>query len=142
VAASARLCSIRESVHACNEADNDRGFAWRRRRRSLSVRRWLGCAGQGHARAHRHASAPWLRGYAHASTGLRRGLDVALSATSARPVGQAARGFVVELLAWHPDWNSDGRQRRSVDGMPRHITANSTAQGVWRTHGPPCGTGW
>jgi hypothetical protein len=101
-----------------------------------------GCAGQGHARAHRHASAPWLRGYAHASTGLRRGLDVALSATSARPVGQAARGFVVELLAWHPDWSSDGRQWRSVDGTPRHITANSTAQGGRRTHGPPCGTGW
>jgi hypothetical protein len=111
-------------------------------RTSLARVRWKGGALDKAMRAHRHASAPWLRGYAHASTGLRRGLDVALSATSARPVGQAARGFVVELLAWHPDWSSDGRQRRSVDGMPRHITANSTAQGGRRTHGPPCGTGW
>jgi hypothetical protein len=85
---------------------------------------WTGPCG-----AHGHASAPWLRGYVCASTGLHRGLDAVLSAASARPVGQAARGFVIKLLAWHPGWSSDGRQRRSVDGMPRRITANSTAQG-------------
>jgi hypothetical protein len=48
----------------------------------------------------RCASAPWLRGYAHAPAGLCRGLDGALSAVLVRPAEQAARGFIVELLAW------------------------------------------
>jgi hypothetical protein len=46
-----------------------------------------------------HTSMPVYPGYARAPARLRRGLDSALSAVSARPAGQAARGFVVELLA-------------------------------------------
>jgi hypothetical protein len=53
VAASAQPCSNSVSAHAraqaCSKANNGRGFAWRRRRRSLSIRCWLRCAGQGHA---------------------------------------------------------------------------------------------
>jgi hypothetical protein len=35
-----------------------------------------------------------------ARAALRRGLDDALSVASAQPAGQAARGFIVKLLAW------------------------------------------
>jgi hypothetical protein len=49
--------------------------------------------------ATRGASTPRLPSYMHAWEALRRGLDNALSVVSARPAGQAVRGFVVELLA-------------------------------------------
>jgi hypothetical protein len=38
-------------------------------------------------------------GYARALAGLRQGLDGVLSDASTRPVGQVARGFIIELLA-------------------------------------------
>jgi hypothetical protein len=60
------------------------------------------------------ASAPRLPNYARTRAALRRGLDGVLLAASARPVGQAARGFIVELLARHPSWHRDGRQRAQV----------------------------
>jgi hypothetical protein len=44
---------------------------------------------------------------------LRRGLDGALWAALARPVGQATRGFVVKLLAWHTGWRINGWQQSS-----------------------------
>jgi hypothetical protein len=46
----------------------------------------------------------------HACTGsATQGLDSMLLAALAQPAGQAARGLVIELLAWHPGWPSDGR---------------------------------
>jgi hypothetical protein len=50
----------------------------------------------------------------HAHVGsAKRGLDGVFSAALARPAGQAARGFVVELLAWHLGWRSDVWQQSS-----------------------------
>jgi hypothetical protein len=72
---------------------------------------------------HGCATASGLCGYARALVGLCRGLDGALSATSARPAGQAARGFIFELLAWHPDWSSDWWQQSSGTVMMGHHAA-------------------
>jgi hypothetical protein len=47
----------------------------------------------------RGASAPRLPGYVRVWAALHKGLDGALSTASAQPAWQAARGFVVELLA-------------------------------------------
>jgi hypothetical protein len=58
---------------------------------------------------------------------LRRGLDGALSAVSARPAGQATRGFIIELLVRHPDWRSDGwQQERRAAAMRRHSAPQPT----------------
>jgi hypothetical protein len=110
---------------------------------SLARVRWIeGWHGIGPRGAHGRASAWRLRGYTRAPTGLRQGLDGTLSTMSARPVGQAARGFVVELLVWHPGWSSDRRQQRSGDGTPQRTTTDTMAQGGRKTRGPPCGAWW
>jgi hypothetical protein len=44
---------------------------------------------------------------------LCRGLYGMLLTTSAQPVGQAARGIIVEFLARHPRWRSDRQQQSS-----------------------------
>jgi hypothetical protein len=62
-------------------------------------REWRGIGPCG---AHGGASAWRLRGYARALAVLHQGLDSVLSAASAWPAGQAARGFIAELLVWHP----------------------------------------
>jgi hypothetical protein len=49
------------------------------------------------------ANAPLLPGYARMGSAMQ-GLDGALSAVSARPTEQDARGFVIEVLVWHPSW--------------------------------------
>jgi hypothetical protein len=97
VAASAWPCSDSESTHvwaqACSEADSGTGFVWRQHRRSLSVRCWLRCAGQGGGAGQGHAVRMGVLahpGYARAPAGLHRGLDGVLSAASVRPLGQAA----------------------------------------------------
>jgi hypothetical protein len=61
----------------------------------LSVRRWRGGElDRGESTqprsTHWRASAPWLRGYARAPVGLRRGLDGVLSAVLARPTERPA----------------------------------------------------
>jgi hypothetical protein len=58
------------------------------------------------------ASRPCLCGYMRAAIELCRSLDGALTVASAQPVGQAARGFVVELLA------GGSRVAASDDAMP------------------------
>jgi hypothetical protein len=49
------------------------------------------------------ANAPLLPGYARMGSAMQ-GLDGALSAVSARPTEHDARGFVIEVLVWHPSW--------------------------------------
>jgi hypothetical protein len=71
--------------------------------RRIGIRHYVG-----HARgststcsrgATRGASALRLPGYTRVRAALRRGLGGVLSAASTRPVGQATRGFIIELLA-------------------------------------------
>jgi hypothetical protein len=69
------------------------------------------------------ASAPCLCGYARTVTELHKGLDGALTVTSARPAGQAARDFIVELLAG-ASWPE---QRRAVAEQRPAMTRRSTA---------------
>jgi hypothetical protein len=80
----------------------------------------------------------------HAWAALRSGLDGVLSTASARPAGQDTRGFVVELLAWHPDWHSEGRQQAPAgngDAMPQRTTADVMTHDGRRTRGHPRSTG-
>jgi hypothetical protein len=66
-----------------------------------------------------------VRGYARAPAGLCRGLNDALSAASVRPAGQAARGFVVELL----DRASRVEQRRvAVEQRPAAMGCHGAPQ--------------
>jgi hypothetical protein len=74
------LCSVvlrrRERTRAAqarSEADRGRGFTWRRRRRSLSARRWLGCTGQGGGMGQGHAARMGMPAHgAYAATRARR----------------------------------------------------------------------
>jgi hypothetical protein len=79
----------------------------------------------------RGTSAPWLRGYARAPTGLHRGLDGALSAVSARPVVGGVRLHRRAPGAGISAGAATGGSRAagSSDGMSRCTAADPTAQG-------------
>jgi hypothetical protein len=124
--------TLRQSAraHAAQRHSGKRA-AWRAREMHLSVRQRRGGeldrGASGCPRgAMKGASAPCLRDYARAATELHRGLDGALMVTLARPAGLAVQGFIVELLAGHPGWSSDGRQQSSDQrrrDAPRHEEA-------------------
>jgi hypothetical protein len=95
---------------------------------SLARVHWTrGWRGTGPRGAHGRASAWRLRGYTRsgrATPGSRRRAFGRINLAR----GQVARGFIVELLAWHLGWSSDG-QRRSGDGMPWRTAVDTTVQG-------------
>jgi hypothetical protein len=138
------------AAQARSEADRGRGFTWRRRRRSLSARRWLGCTGQGVAwdRATRRAWAcqrmvpTRLRAHAGRTTPESRWRTFGRVSSASGAGGVRLRRQAPGTASWLEQRRAIAEQQHSGGGTPWRTTAGVMAQGGRRTRGLPCGVGW